>query len=267
MPNRFAVMGNPVAHSLSPYIHHRFAEQTGKKLDYEKICVDEASFETKVTDFFAEGGKGLNITLPFKQRAFAMATVNTARCLEAKAANTLWMQGGQLHADNTDGIGLLRDLAHYLDLNNKHVLLLGAGGAARGVIGPLLKAGIADLTLANRTLAKAQALQQDFEGIQCCSFTDLTQRFDLVINATSASLGEEKLALPAAILKPATYCYDLAYRSHGSTSFVRWAKEHGCNATDGLGMLVEQAAEAFFIWHGVKPETNIVLAELQQRGL
>ncbi|KTC76893.1 shikimate 5-dehydrogenase [Legionella brunensis] len=245
-------------------IHHRFAEQTGKQLIYEKILVDEDLFEKRVSDFFAQKGKGLNITLPFKQRAFAMAQVKTPRCLQAKAANTLWMQEGQLHADNTDGIGLIRDLSHHIDLTHKRLLLLGAGGAARGILGPLLEAGIANLTLANRSVERAYALQCDFKQISCVSFMELRGRFDLIINATSASLGKEAINLPLDVLDAATFCYDLAYNAKGLTSFVAWAHENGCKAIDGLGMLVEQAAEAFFIWHGVKPETTNLSAELRE---
>ncbi|WED43124.1 shikimate dehydrogenase [Legionella cardiaca] len=265
MQNLFAVMGNPIAHSLSPVIHHRFAEQTGQQLVYEKILVDEGLFETRVSNFFAAGGKGLNVTLPFKQHAFSMAKVRTSRCLQAKAANTLWMQEGLLHADNTDGIGLIRDLVHYLNLEDKRVLLLGAGGAARGVIGPLLESGLTNLTLTNRTVEKAQALQRDFAKIAYCYWEELREQgyFDLIINATSSSLAKETINLPLEILQPATYCYDMAYNSQSVTPFVNWAHEHGCKSTDGLGMLVEQAAEAFFIWHGVRPETRDILAELR----
>ncbi len=304
MPNRFAVMGNPIAHSLSPFIHQQFAEQTGIQLSYEKILVPEASFEAQVVEFFSHGGKGLNITLPFKQRAFALATSPTPRAMQAKAANTLWMTGEQLHADNTDGIGLIRDLATQLDLEGKQVLLLGAGGAARGVIGPLLAAGIAQLTVVNRTTEKATNLQADFRQIKCSRFAELEGSFDLIINATSASLVEatqplevnirnelrttnpspalrapsprsrgegenegssleEKMMLPLAVLKPTTLCYDMAYSKQGSTAFVDWAHGQGVLAMDGLGMLVEQAAEAFFIWHGVRPDPRLVLMVLK----
>lgn len=259
----FGVMGNPIAHSLSPLIHQQFALQTGRQLVYEKILVDEDDFEVRVSNFFAAGGKGLNITLPFKQRAFAIAKIKTQRCLQAKAANTLWMHNGILHADNTDGIGLIRDLSHHIDLSDKQLLVLGAGGAARGIIGPLLQAGISSLTVANRTLEKAQELQQDFKTIHCCRLQELNGSYDLIINATSASLSKETVPLTADSLKPSTYCYDLAYSAQGATAFVQWAHQQGCQAVDGLGMLVEQAAEAFFIWHGVRPETTAVLNMLR----
>lgn len=265
MPNRFAVMGNPVAHSLSPFIHYYFAKQMGIQLSYEKIEVAEENFESQVADFFAEGGKGLNITLPFKQKAFMLAVERTSRCKQAKAANTLWVNEGRLHADNTDGIGLIRDLAKYLVLEGKQVLLLGAGGAARGIIGPLLAAKIAQLTVVNRTEEKANALQTDFPEIKCSRIAELTDTYDLIINATSASLMDKKMALPPTLLKPSTLCYDLAYNTKVATPFVEWAQEHGSLGVDGLGMLVEQAAEAFFIWHGLRPETSSVLTSISQQ--
>ncbi|ASQ44833.1 shikimate dehydrogenase [Legionella clemsonensis] len=263
MQNHFAVMGNPIAHSLSPFIHQQFAKQTQLSLIYEKKLVAEDCFELQVSNFFAQGGKGLNITLPFKERAFAMAKKRTARCLQAKAANTLWMQDDILCADNTDGIGLIKDLSRYIPLTDKKVLVLGAGGAARGIIGPLLDSGISQLTLANRTIERAEILHREFQTLSYCSFNELKGQFDLIINATSASLGKEALKLPLNILQPTTYCYDLAYNIQEATSFVKWAQTHQCKGIDGLGMLVEQAAEAFFIWHGVRVKTEVVLAKLR----
>lgn len=258
-PNTYAVMGNPISHSLSPIIHQLFAQQTGLTLTYEKIQIDLPQFEHQVTEFFAQGGRGLNITLPCKQRAFAMAVEITPRCREARAANTLWMQAGQLHADNTDGIGLLRDLNRHVSIKEKRILLLGAGGAARGVLGLLLAANPMQLTIANRTLANAQALQQDFPKIHPCTFADLENRhYDVVINATSASLAGENLTLPESLIATKPFCYDLVYSKEGPTAFVAWARSHGCAAVDGLGMLIEQAAEAFFIWHGVMPNTTVI---------
>ncbi|ARG96378.1 shikimate dehydrogenase [Legionella micdadei] len=264
MINRFAVMGNPISHSLSPFIHQRFAEQTGIKLSYEKLLVPEEHFEAQVLDFFAQGGKGLNITLPFKQKAYAMAHTRSPRAMQAKAANTLWMSDNQLHADNTDGIGLIRDLAYYLNLTEKHVLLLGAGGAARGIIGPLLDAGISSLFVVNRTEEKAQSLKADFAQITCSRLSELKGDFDLIINATPSSLTEEKMELPHSLLKPTTLCYDLAYNRQHPTPFVQWAKGQGVFGVDGLGMLVEQAAEAFLIWNGIMPDARIVFKELRK---
>jgi shikimate dehydrogenase len=266
MTNRFAVMGNPIAHSLSPFIHQRFAEQMGIELSYEKILIaNESLFEETVRDFFTQAGKGLNITLPFKQKAFAMAAIKTTRCNQAKAANTLWLdERSKLNADNTDGIGLIRDLSTYGELAGKQVLLLGAGGAARGIIGPLLAAEIAQLVLVNRSEEKANSLQADFSQIKCSSLTELKTSFDLIINATSASLRSERMELPQLLLKSTTLCYDLAYSRTGPTTFVEWALLQGVQGIDGLGMLVEQAAEAFYIWHGLRPDTQAVLRELKR---
>lgn len=263
MLNRFAVMGNPISHSLSPFIHQAFAQQNGQSLLYEKIKVEETHFETQVSQFFAEGGKGLNITLPFKERAFAMAKLSTPRCLQAKAANTLWLSDGQIMADNTDGIGLIRDLSKHVDLAAKKVLLLGAGGAARGIIGPLLRTGLAQLTLANRNRERGEMLHRDFPELTLKTWEKIAGSYDLIINATSASLAQESLSLPAIDYCATTFCYDLAYQRKGLTPFLSWAQAQGYTTVDGLGMLVEQAAEAFYLWHGFKPDTQIVLASLR----
>ncbi len=264
--NKYAVMGNPISHSLSPVIHQLFAKQTGVTLNYEKIQIDINQFEQQVTDFFAQGGKGLNITLPCKQRAFAMSAEVTPRCLEARAANTLWIQAGLLYADNTDGVGLLRDLSRHINLTGKHVLLFGAGGAARGVLASLLAAGPAQLTIVNRTLENARALQRDFPQTQYCALRDLEGKsYDVIINATSASLDDKSLALPESLMAAKPFCYDLAYNKSKPTTFVAWAKARGCMAVDGLGMLVEQAAEAFIIWHGIMPNTAPILDDLREK--
>lgn len=265
MKPRFAVMGKPIDHSLSPLIHQYFAEQTGIALVYDKILIDVDQFEQQVRTFFDEGGRGLNITLPCKQKAFSMAYQTTSRSAQAKAANTLWMKSGKLHADNTDGIGLLRDIQRHVTIAGKTILLLGAGGAARGVLGTLLRANPKALTLVNRTFKTAKQLQSEFSKANVCAWDDLTthaqqQTYDLVINATSASLDGDPLNLPLALLASKPFCYDLAYRKAGPTPFVAWAKDRGCEAMDGLGMLVEQAAEAFFIWHGVMPRTSELLS-------
>jgi shikimate dehydrogenase len=265
MSDRFAVMGNPIAHSLSPFIHQRFAEQLGISLSYEKILVAEANFESEVSEFFRQGGKGLNITLPFKQRAFAMSDLVSLGCKEAKAANTLWFSAEKLNADNTDGIGLIRDLSSYCELRRKQVLLLGAGGAARGIIGPLLTAGVAELVVVNRTEEKAKDLKKDFTQIKACPLSELKTAYDLIINATSASLTADKMVLPSFLLKSTTLCYDLAYSKIGPTPFVIWASEHGIQGVDGLGMLVEQAAESFYLWYGIRPQARPVLEELRQK--
>lgn len=259
----FAVIGNPIDHSLSPWIHQRFAEQTGISICYEKIQGDSTHFELQVADFFLQGGSGINITLPFKPRAFRMAQITTPRCAQAKAANVLWMRENNLHADNTDGIGLLRDLSHYIDLTEKNVLILGAGGAAQGIIGPLLDTPIACLTIANRTLEKALLLQQNFPSIQCINLSELNNDYDLIINATSVGRIEKIFTLSPNILHSQTFCYDLNYQKRGPTLFVEWAQKQNCQATDGLGMLIAQAAEAFYLWHGVMPEIMPLLKKLR----
>lgn len=264
MKPRFAVMGHPIEHSLSPQIHQQFAAQTGINLIYEKIDVGSDVFEQQVKIFFDEGGMGLNITLPYKQRAFAMAADVTPRAAHVKAANTLWMKDGQLCADNTDGVGFLRDIQRYVTITNKAILLLGAGGAARGVLGALFDVDPKLVALANRTLEKAKQLQQDFPKIQICDWHDLCnhvqqQSYDVVINATSASLAQDGLGLPKPCFASQPFCYDLAYQKQGLTPFVSWVRSQGCEAIDGIGMLIEQAAEAFFIWHGVIPDRNSIL--------
>lgn len=263
MSNRFAVIGSPIMHSLSPIIHQHFAKQTNLHLTYEKIKGDDQNFEQQVSDFFICGGKGLNITLPFKQRAFAMAESTTSRCQLAGAANTLWMKENQLCADNTDGIGLTRDLIRYIKLQGKNILILGAGGAVRGIINPLLETKPASLVVANRTKEKAMELQAVFPQIKCADLTNLSGAFDLIINATSASLEGKSVLLPVACLSKKPFCYDLAYKQNEDTTFVHEAKTFGCEAVDGMGMLVEQAAEAFSIWHGVMPLVKPVLRSLR----
>lgn len=263
MIQRFAVVGNPIDHSLSPVIHQYFAKQAGIPLTYEKIKADDAYFEQKIMQFFAQNGRGLNITLPFKQKAFALAQYPTERCKLAGAANTLWLNSDQLHADNTDGVGLIRDLSRYLILQGKRVLILGAGGAACGIIQPLLQNNLAGLVLVNRTVAKALALQQLFPQINVVNMSELKGTFDLVINATSASLSGASVGLPRACFAAKPLGYDLAYKRDGTTAFVDYMRQAGGEAVDGLGMLVEQAAEAFFIWHGIRPETQALLMHLR----
>ncbi|NCT57217.1 MAG: shikimate dehydrogenase [Legionella sp.] len=249
---RFCVMGAPIAHSLSPMIHAQFAAQTGRDLVYETCLLDTAYFEQQVRDFFAAGGAGLNITSPGKERAFVMADVKTARCAVARAANTLWMDSaGKLCADNTDGVGLVRDLHHHgMKLGGARILVLGAGGAARGILPALLDENPCEVVVANRTALRAKALVQAL-GSTKLSFMLLdavTGSYDLIINATTSTDFSwlDRLGRP--------FCYDLNYDASGMTPFVAWAKNEGFQAVDGLGMLVEQAAEAFFVWHGIRPD-------------
>lgn len=260
-PVRCAVVGNPIAHSLSPMIHRLFAEQTGVDLMYDRMQLDTHDFERGVRQFFKEGGIGLNVTHPFKQRAFLMSSQSTERCFEAKAANVLWQDAmGQLCADNTDGIGWLQDVSRHLNLSKKRVLLLGAGGAARGILAPLLASGIQSLTIANRTLKTASALCALAESMSTTVLVEVvdtpqaTGSFDCILNATSAGLHQQQpwCLLPVQSLST-TLCYDLNYQWPGETPFVAWARARGAVGVDGLGMLIEQAAESFFIWHGVHP--------------
>lgn len=263
-PN-FAVIGNPIEHSLSPDIHQYFAQQTKRILSYEKILGDEQCFAQQVSDFFATGGKGLNITLPFKQQAFALAAAKSNRCSQAGAANTLWMDEQRIWADNTDGVGLIRDLTRYTAVEQARILILGAGGAVRGIIAPLLAEKPAQLMVANRSFAPLPQLQLEFPQISCSALNSISGLFDIVINATSASLLGAEISLPESLMSAGPFCYDLAYQLKCSTAFVRYAKALGCTAVDGLGMLVEQAAESFYLWHDVRPDTQEVLHALRTR--
>ena len=280
MTDRYAVFGHPVAHSKSPWIHAAFARQTGHEISYEAILAPLDGFAHAVRTFAAAGGEGANVTLPFKQEAYALATRPTLRAALAKAVNTFGFHDGTIEGDNTDGIGLVTDLTVNLgcELRGRRILLLGAGGAARGVLLPLLAQGPALLTIANRTVAKAEALAAEFEPVatrsgaagadvplSACGFAALAGiRFDLVINATAASLADEAPALPPGLYSPGSLAYDLMY-GKGLTAFLRDAQSQGAGRlADGLGMLVEQAAEAFLLWRGVRPQTGPVLAALRQ---
>ncbi len=270
-PARYAVMGNPVAHSKSPRIHARFAQQVGHSIEYTAIQVDPGGLAQAVDQFRANGGRGLNITVPFKLEARRLAGRLSARAELAGAVNTLRVEAdGALYGDNTDGVGLVRDITGNLGvaLTDKTVLVLGAGGAARGVLGPLLEQRPARLTIANRTVPKARELAEIFAGqgeIEVCGFEDLAgRRFDIVINATSASLHDELPASPDGLFSTDALAYDLMY-ADVPTVFLRWAGAHGASRlADGLGMLVEQAAESFFIWRGVRPDTKLVIAALRK---
>ncbi|WP_426415543.1 shikimate dehydrogenase [Aestuariirhabdus sp. LZHN29] len=268
--DRYAVMGNPVAHSKSPQIHRDFAEQTGQAMEYQALKVDEGDFEDAVKRFFV-GGQGLNITVPFKERAWHYAGRLTERAQRAGAVNTLWQDAdGALVGDNTDGCGLVTDLKvnQKVRLEGGRILLLGAGGAARGVIQPLLAENPASLVIANRTLARAQELVVLFAGsgaLQAVPFDQLSGEFDLVVNATSASLHGEIPPLPETSIGEKTICYDMMYGAD-PTAFNRWASALGARrCIDGLGMLVEQAAEAFYCWRGVRPATEPVLRSLRSQ--
>jgi len=269
MPDRYAVIGNPIEHSKSPLIHLAFAQQTGENLTYDKILGNLEQFEQDAVVFFEQGGRGLNVTVPFKERAWRLATSLGEAAQSAEAVNTLVaMPDGSLRGENTDGIGLVRDLTrnHSCLLSGSRILLLGAGGAAKGVAGPLLEHAPEQLLIANRTASKAHALAQrlaEAGKVDWCGLDDLEGRqFDLIINSTAAGLHAEIPALPEAILAPGGWVYDLMYASE-PTAFVRWGRaRNAAKSLDGLGMLVEQAAESFFLWRGVRPDTAPVIARL-----
>ncbi len=268
-PDRYAVMGNPIAHSKSPAIHARFAEQTGERLVYEAILVDRGGFAQAVGNFQAAGGRGLNVTVPFKQEAWELVDERGLRAEKAGAVNTIKMRDdGSLYGDNTDGTGMVCDIRdnHGATISGQRILLLGAGGAVRGVLGPLLAEGPAEVVIANRTVDKAETLAVLFadEGrVSASGYAQLEGRFDMVINGTSASLQGELPPLADGLLGDTAFCYDMMYGAE-PTAFVRWAESQGGRGVDGLGMLVEQAAESFLIWRGLKPETAPVIAALRQ---
>ena len=268
----YCVMGNPVEHSKSPWIHARFAELTGQALRYEKRHIALDSFANAVQAFRMEGGLGCNITVPFKFEAAAVATQTSERALLAQASNTLRFAGDAILADNTDGIGLVNDIQRNagVDLWGQRVLLIGAGGAAAGVLAPLLQAQPAHITVTNRTLLKATHLVNRHAALALLQNTELLVQdiyrlegdFDVIINATASSLQGGAIPVPARVLRPGALAYDMMY-GPAAHDFMTWAHEHSASPRDGLGMLVEQAAEAFLIWRGVRPPSLQVLAELR----
>jgi len=267
--DRYAVVGNPVAHSRSPFIHTEFARQTGQDIKYERMLAPLDGFRATIESFRAAGGKGVNITLPFKLEAFALAQERSERASDAQVVNTLKFDASILYGDNTDGVGLLRDIENNLrfPVQGRSVLLMGAGGAAQGVIGPLLAARAERLVIANRTVAKAQRLAAQFASrgmVSASGYAELIgQEFDLVINATAASLNDAVPELPDGTFAHDALAYDIMY-GKSSLPFLEAARTRGASRTaDGLGMLVEQAAESFFIWRGVRPQTRPVIAALQ----
>ncbi len=272
--DRYAVIGHPVAHSQSPFIHAEFARLTGEPVDYGRIECPLDGFEASVRRFEHEGGRGCNVTVPFKLDAWALATWRTERAELAGAANVLRFDAHGWWADNTDGIGLVRDIELNAGrpLAGSRVLLVGAGGAGAGVLGPLLQGRPATLTVCNRTGAKADALVQRHAGLARAVAADLCSLplaapgvgYDIVINASASSLQGADVPVPASVLAPGALAVDLMYGA-AAAPFLRWAADAGASARDGLGMLVEQAAEAFFDWRSVRPPSAPVLAALRQR--
>ena len=257
MSKQFAVIGNPIEQSRSPELHHAFAAKTGLDLNYVKRLAPLDGFESSVKEFFAQNGVGMNVTVPFKEQAFSLCQKLTERAKIAKAVNTLWMQDGVLHGDNTDGQGLV-DAIQALDWNlaQSKILIIGAGGATRGVVYPLVKAGAQKIVIANRTLARAEQLVSDLKTavpdaeLSACGLDELQGQFDIVINATSASLSGDVLILPENL--QFNYAYEMAYGK--PSSFLDQAKARGVPTSEGFGMLVGQAIEAFYIWNGVRPK-------------
>jgi shikimate dehydrogenase len=274
MSDLYGVVGHPVAHSWSPFIHGLFARETGQAMSYRLYDFTPDEFEARVREFFAQGGRGLNITLPHKIAAVDIASELTTRAAHSGAVNTLAMQkDGTILGDNTDGAGLVRDLCDNLGLViiRRRILIVGAGGAARGVIAPLLALEPSQVVIANRTAERAQKLAGAFAKlgpVQGVGLRYITgDAFDLIINATSASLSGDLPPMSNAIVGPETVCYDMAYGKN-ETPFVQWSLKRGCaRAVQGWGMLVEQAAESFRVWRGLKPSTATVLTALKDRAL
>ena len=271
-PDYYCVMGNPVAHSRSPWIHARFAALTGQVLRYDRRLIALDGFAQGLRDFLAEGGRGCNITVPFKFAAAEVAQHFSPRAQLAQAANTLTVRDDGIYADNTDGAGLVADIERNagVRLAGRDVLLVGAGGAAAGVLGPLLAAGPARLTVVNRTHARAVELVQRHAALAVLQNSELTApdirelegNFDVIINASASSLGGGAVPVPASVLRPGALALDMMY-GEAAQGFMDWAHQHGAIPRDGLGMLVEQAAEAFTLWRGVRPPSAQVLAELR----
>ena len=269
MTDHYAVVGNPVAHSRSPQIHAEFARQTGQDIEYARLLAPLNGFAAEVGAFRARGGRGVNVTLPFKLDAFRFATRHSARAQHAQAVNTLKFEDSTTLGDNTDGAGLVRDIESNRGcaLAGKRVLLMGAGGGARGVLLPLLEGKPGTLVIANRTADKARALAQRYAQWENCAgagYPDLAgMQFDIVINATSASVSGDVPPLPADIFAPNAFAYDMMYGAE-PTPFIKFAHARGAaRVADGFGMLVEQAAEAFFVWRGVRPDTAPVIEKLR----
>lgn len=268
MNDKYAVIGNPISHSKSPLIHEVFAKQTNQNIRYERILAPLDGFEAKVRDLIVQGFKGVNVTVPFKFEAYDLCQTHTERAFVAGAANTLIFNGGHIAGDNTDGAGLVNDIEKNsgLSLHGKQVLLLGAGGAAQGVLQPLVEAKPSQITVANRNINKAHLMVKRLSTEQTCNisvldFDALAQPFDVIINATSAGLTDTALPIPDIVFAKDTLAYDMMYGRE--TPFMKQARECSAQVADGLGMLVEQAAEAFYIWRGVRPDTQSVMQQIR----
>lgn len=269
MTNHYVVVGNPIAHSRSPQIHQHFASQLGVTLTYTRQCLEPDTFDKQMQALFDEGVKGANVTMPFKHQAYQLATKHTERAKIAEAANTLYFEGGELVADNTDGWGLVASIEQLqgYPLKGKRVAILGAGGAVRGVVQPLLAAGVSALTIANRTVAKAERIVEAVESIKqeamlsACSLAALTSGHDVVINATPTGLTQSALPISGEQLQGTQLLVDMVYGAQ-PTPLMQLAKQQGISAIDGLGMLIGQAAESFYIWHGQRPDIAQAMASI-----
>jgi len=272
--DRYAVLGNPVAHSRSPAIHAAFAAAAGQAMHYERVLAPRDGFEATLRAFAADGGRGCNVTVPFKFEAFQLCPRHTDRAALAQAANVVRFDADGWWADNTDGVGLITDIEHNAGqpIAGQRVLLIGAGGASAGVLGPLLQARPAEVVVANRTVERAQSLcdrHQALAGAQSAELratglTDAGSRFDIVLNASASSLAGDVVPVPDSVLREGSLVVDLMY-GPAAAGFLRWAEAHGARPRDGLGMLVEQAAEAFALWRGVRPATASVLTMLREQ--
>jgi shikimate dehydrogenase len=266
MIDQYAVIGNPIAHSKSPIIHQAFAKQTDQTMSYDRVLAPLDGFSAKVQELCGLGFKGVNVTVPFKLEAFQLANQLTPRAQFAGAANTLIFSDSGIVGDNTDGAGIVRDIEHNIKvpIKGKRVLLIGAGGAAEGVLQPILVCNPASLVIVNRTLNKAtqMAKKAGNKNATAATFEDLAGKiFDIVINATSTGLSDVELPLPPTIFAPNALAYDMMYGKE--TPFMAMARRQGAQVADGLGMLIEQAAEAFFVWRGVRPETQSVMQAIR----
>lgn len=269
MTDKYLVLGNPIIQSKSPFIHNHFSQQTKQDMTYDKQLLEVEEFEAFILDFQKQGGKGCNVTAPFKEQAFKMSQELSPRAKAAGAVNTLtFTDSGKILGDNTDGQGLVEDLlSHGVLLKNKSILIIGAGGAARGSILPLLAQEPTSITIANRTLEKAEQLVSEFsdESLHYCDIKNLPSHFDIIINSTSASLSNKVPEISQLVIAHASCCYDMAYNSQ-QTAFVQWANDLGVETTiDGLGMLIGQAAESFRVWRGVKPDTQELLGLMREQ--
>jgi shikimate dehydrogenase len=269
LKEKYGVIGDPISHSRSPEIHKLFAQQFNEKIDYNKYHIKADNLKQFIIDFHSSGGRGLNITLPHKMSAMNSVNVLSPNAIQAKAINTIYFNGNEIIGDNTDGIGLIADLRNnfQVEIKNKKILILGAGGAVRGIIGSLIKENPSHIEIANRTISHAEKISKDFSNeasIKTCTIEELNEKgnFDLIINAISFDTNNKDIALSKNIISKSSICYDLSYNS-SPTQFMLWAMKNGANfAIQGWGMLIEQAAESYLIWKKIRPDTSAILKQI-----